>query len=468
MLEKQRTIKDPVSYSGVGLHTGNASTITFHPAPENYGYRFVRTDVPDCPEIPALVDYVTDIARGTTLAVDGTQVHTVEHVLAALVGLQIDNCRMELTANEPPVGDGSALPFVEALRTTEIVEQKAPRDYLVLDEQVRYLNDANGTDILALPNDDFRITVMIDYANPALGSQHTGLFDLEKEFVGEFSAARTFCFLNEVETLYNQGLIKGGNFDNSVVIVDREMSNDELQGLLAKLGIEGSAVLGGTGILNDKKLRYRNEPARHKLLDMLGDLALIGVPMKAQILAARPGHASNIEFARKVRKHYLQKKALRRLQPKYANGVVMDINAIMKVMPHRYPFLLVDRIIEFDTDTNRIVGIKNVTINEPFFPGHFPERPVMPGVLILESMAQCGCMLLLNLDGMSTDNKLVFFMAINNAKFRKPVTPGDQLVLDVKMTARRFNTISLHADAYVGETLVAEADLSAAIVDKEA
>jgi UDP-3-O-[3-hydroxymyristoyl] N-acetylglucosamine deacetylase/3-hydroxyacyl-[acyl-carrier-protein] dehydratase len=468
MLEKQRTIKDPVSYSGVGLHTGNASTITFHPAPENYGYRFVRTDVPDCPEIPALVDYVTDIARGTTLAVDGTQVHTVEHVLAALVGLQIDNCRMELTANEPPVGDGSALPFVEALRTTEIVEQKAPRDYLVLDEQVRYLNDANGTDILALPNDDFRITVMIDYANPALGSQHTGLFDLEKEFVGEFSAARTFCFLNEVETLYNQGLIKGGNFDNSVVIVDREMSNDELQGLLAKLGIEGSAVLGGTGILNDKKLRYRNEPARHKLLDMLGDLALIGVPMKAQILAARPGHASNIEFARKVRKHYLQKKALRRLQPKYANGVVMDINAIMKVMPHRYPFLLVDRIIEFDTDTNRIVGIKNVTINEPFFPGHFPERPVMPGVLILESMAQCGCMLLLNLDGMSTENKLVFFMAINNAKFRKPVTPGDQLVLDVKMTARRFNTISLHADAYVGETLVAEADLSAAIVDKEA
>ncbi len=468
MLEKQRTIKDPVSYSGVGLHTGNASTITFHPAPENYGYRFVRTDVPDCPEIPALVDYVTDIARGTTLAVDGTQVHTVEHVLAALVGLQIDNCRMELTANEPPVGDGSALPFVEALRTTEIVEQKAPRDYLVLDEQVRYLNDANGTDILALPNDDFRITVMIDYANPALGSQHTGLFDLEKEFVGEFASARTFCFLNEVETLYNQGLIKGGNFDNSVVIVDREMSDDELQGLLAKLGIEGSAVLGGTGILNDKKLRYRNEPARHKLLDMLGDLALIGVPMKAQILAARPGHASNIEFARKVRKHYLQKKALRRLQPKYANGVVMDINAIMKVMPHRYPFLLVDRIIEFDTDTNRIVGIKNVTINEPFFPGHFPERPVMPGVLILESMAQCGCMLLLNLDGMSTENKLVFFMAINNAKFRKPVTPGDQLVLDVKMTARRFNTISLHADAYVGETLVAEADLSAAIVDKEA
>ncbi len=468
MIEKQRTIKESVSFSGVGLHTGNASTITFHPAPENYGYRFVRSDVPNSPEIPALVDNVVDISRGTTLAVDGTQVHTVEHVLAALVGLQIDNCRMELTANEPPVGDGSAMPFVEVLLKAEIIEQKAPRDYLVFDEQVRYVNDKNGTDILALPNDDFRVTVMIDYNNPALGSQHTGLFNMEKEFVSEFASARTFCFLHEVETLWNQGLIKGGNFDNAVVIVDREMSEEDLNKLLEKLGIQENAVLGSNGILNNKVLRFRNEPARHKLLDMLGDLALVGFPMKGQILAARPGHASNIEFARKVRKYYLQKKSLRRLQPKYADGVVMDINAIMKVMPHRYPFLMVDRIIEFDSENNRIVGYKNVTVNEPFFPGHFPNRPVMPGVLILESMAQCGCMLLLNLDGMFTENKLVFFMAINNAKFRKPVIPGDQLVLDVRMVGRRFNTISLQAKAYVGETLVAEADLSAAIVDKEA
>ncbi len=468
MIEKQRTIKEPVQFSGVGLHTGNPSTITFHPAPENYGYKFVRLDVPNSPEIPALVDNVVDIARGTTLAVDGVQVHTVEHVLAALVGLQIDNCRMELSANEPPVGDGSAMPFVEVLRGTEIVEQKAARDYLVFDEQVRYTNDATGTDILALPNEDFRVTVMIDYKNPALGSQHSGLFNLQTEFVDEFASARTFCFLHEVEMLWDQGLIKGGNFDNAVVIVDRDMSDSELNELIKKLGIEGNAVIGTNGILNNKTLRYRNEPARHKLLDMLGDLALIGAPLKGQILAARPGHASNIEFAKKVRKHYLHKKAFRRLQPKYSNGSVMDINAILKIMPHRYPFLLVDRITEFDTENNRIVGYKNVTINEPFFPGHFPNRPVMPGVLILESMAQVGCMLMLNMDGMFSENKLVFFMGINNAKFRKPVIPGDQLVIDVKMTGKRFNTISLQAKAYVGETLVSEADLSAAIVDKEA
>ncbi|MBL7976034.1 MAG: bifunctional UDP-3-O-[3-hydroxymyristoyl] N-acetylglucosamine deacetylase/3-hydroxyacyl-ACP dehydratase [Candidatus Kapabacteria bacterium] len=468
MIEQQRTIKEPVSFSGVGLHTGNISTITFHPAEENYGFKFVRTDVPNSPEIPALVDNVVDISRGTTLAVDGTQVHTVEHVLAALVGLQIDNCRMELTANEPPVGDGSAMPFVQVLKQTEIVNQKAPRDYLVFDQPVRYTNEAKGVDIVALPMDDFRITVMVDYNNPALGSQHTGMFDLEKEFISEFASSRTFCFLNEVEMLWDQGLIRGGNLDNAIVIVDREMSDDELHALLHKLGIQGNAVLGSNGILNNNSLRYKNEPARHKLLDMLGDLALVGAPMKAQILAARPGHASNIEFARKIRKMYEQKKVMRKIQPKKIDGAVMDINAILKVMPHRYPFLLVDRITEFDTEQNRIIGYKNVTINEPFFPGHFPERPVMPGVLILEAMAQCGCMLLLNVDGNFTDNKLVFFMGINNAKFRKPVIPGDQLVMDIKMTGKRFNTISLQAKAYVDGKLVAEADLQAAVVDKEA
>lgn len=467
MIEQQRTIKEPVSFSGVGLHTGNISTITFHPAAENYGFRFVRSDIPNSPEIPAIADNVVDISRGTTLGVNGAQVHTVEHVLAALVGLQIDNCRMELTANEPPVGDGSAMPFVKVLQQTEIVEQKAPRDYIVFEQPVRYTNEAKGVDIVALPNDDFRVTVMVDYNNPALGSQHTGLFNLEKEFVGEFASARTFCFLNEVEMLWDQGLIQGGNLDNAIVIVDREMSDAELQAMLTKLGIAENAVLGSNGILNNKSLRYKNEPARHKLLDMLGDLALVGAPMKAQILAARPGHASNIEFARKVRKLYEQKKVMRRYQPKKIDGAIMDINAILKVMPHRYPFLLVDRITEFDSEQNRIIGYKNVTINEPFFPGHFPIRPVMPGVLILESMAQCGCMLLLNSNGMYDENKLVFFMGINNAKFRKPVIPGDQLVLDVKMMGKRFNTISLQAKAYVQETLVAEADLQAAIVDRE-
>ncbi|MCX7930789.1 MAG: bifunctional UDP-3-O-[3-hydroxymyristoyl] N-acetylglucosamine deacetylase/3-hydroxyacyl-ACP dehydratase [Chlorobi bacterium] len=468
MLDRQRTISGPVSFSGVGLHTGNSSTITFLPAPEHYGYRFVRTDIPNSPEIPALTDYVTDIARGTTISLDGVSVHTVEHVLAALVGLQIDNCRMELTANEPPVGDGSALPFVEALQKTRIIEQSAPREYLVFDQPIRYTNEEKGVDLVALPNDDYRVTVMIDYNNPALGSQHTGLFNLEKEFVTEFAPARTFCFLHEVEMLWDQGLIRGGNLDNAIVIVDRDMQSDQLHTLLCKLGIEHNVVLGSNGILNNTKLRFKNEPARHKLLDLMGDLALVGVPMKAQILAARPGHASNIEFARKIRKHYEQKRLLRRYQPKRADGAVLDINAILKIMPHRFPFLMVDRIVEFDSERNRIVGIKNVTINEPFFPGHFPVRPVMPGVLILEAMAQVGCILLLNVDGMYDTDKLVFFMGINNAKFRKPVIPGDQLVLDVVMTGKRFNTIALHAKAFVGEQLVAEADLQAAVVDKEA
>jgi UDP-3-O-[3-hydroxymyristoyl] N-acetylglucosamine deacetylase/3-hydroxyacyl-[acyl-carrier-protein] dehydratase len=467
MLVNQRTIQQPVSFSGTGLHTGNTSTVTFHPAPENYGFRFVRTDLPGAPEIPALVDYVTDIARGTTLTHNGASVHTVEHVLAALVGLEIDNCRIELDANEPPVGDGSALPFTEVLLKAGYLEQKAPKDYLIIDQTVRYVNEAKGTEIVALPNEDFRVTVMIDYHNPALGSQHTGLFDLQKEFLSEFAPARTFCFLTEVEMLHNQGLIKGGSLDNAVVIVDREMSDEELEKLLRTIGIEQSAVLGQNGILNNKTLRFRNEPARHKLLDMLGDLALVGAPMKAQLLAARPGHASNIEFARKIRKLYEQKKIQKKNMVRKTDGVVLDINAIMKVMPHRYPFLLIDRITHVDTEQNRIIGYKNVTINEPFFGGHFPGRPIMPGVLIIEAMAQTGGLLLLN-TGNFQEDKLVLFTSINNAKFRKPVVPGDQLILDITMTGKKFNTFALNARAFVQDALVAEADLTAAIVPRNA
>ena len=298
MLVNQRTIQKPVSLSGIGLHTGNPSTITFHPAPEHSGFTFIRTDLENSPEIPALVDYVTDISRGTTLTYNGASVHTVEHVLAALVGLEIDNCRIELTANEPPVGDGSALPYTEILHHAGFVEQKAAKDYLIIDQTIRYVNEQKGSEIVALPNDEFRITVMIDYQNSALGSQHSGLFDVQKEFLKEFAPARTFCFLTEVEMLHNQGLIRGGSLDNAVVIVDKDMNNDELKQLLHTCGIEQNAVLGHNGILNNTMLRFKNEPARHKLLDMLGDLALIGVPIKGQILAARPGHASNIEFAK--------------------------------------------------------------------------------------------------------------------------------------------------------------------------
>ena len=464
MLVQQRTIKDSISISGLGLHTGVETTMTFKPAPADYGIRFRRIDLPDKTEIPAIVDLVDSVARGTTLRLGEAKVHTVEHVLAAIVGLQIDNIVIELDNIEPPICDGSSAEFVRALQKADFVMQDAPKDYLVIDQTVRYTNEEMGVDMVALPNDDYRLTVMIDYQNPALGSQHTGLFNLEKEFVDEFSSARTFCFLHEVEELHARGLIRGGNLDNAIVIVDKELSDAQLRKLLKTLGINQSCVLGNHGTLNDKELRFRNEPARHKLLDLLGDLALIGVPLRAQILAARPGHASNVEFAKKIRKLYQQKKLVKKYQHEKKEGVVFDINALEKILPHRFPFLLVDRIIDFKLD-ERIVGIKNVSVNEWFFQGHFPGRPIMPGVLIIEAMAQAGGILLLNgLD--NPEGKLALFTTINNAKFRRQVIPGDQLMLEVVITNRRSKMALLSGKATVDGEIVAEAELSAAIVDR--
>ncbi len=463
MLVQQRTISNKVSVSGVGLHTGCESTITFLPAPENHGIVFRRTDVGGKPEIPALADYVVDVSRGTTLGIGDVKVHTVEHVLAAVAGLEIDNVMIELDAPEPPVGDGSSKPFVDVLLKAGFTVQDAPKDYLIIDQTVEFLNEKKDVQMVALPLDDFRVTIMIDYKNPALGSQHTGLFSLEDEFVNEFSSARTFCFLKEVEMLRENGLIRGGNLDNAIVIVDDEMEAKELKRLATKLGINGSVILGSTGILNDRTLRYKNEPARHKLLDLLGDLALVGAPMKAQILAARPGHPHNVEFARKIRKLYQQKKIVKKYQFTKTEGVIFDNEAIKRILPHRYPFLLVDKIVEFKID-ERVVGVKNVTTNEPFFQGHFPAKPIMPGVLIIEAMAQTGGVLLLN--GMeNADGKLVYFMSLNNVKFRKPVVPGDQLIMQVEMASRRNKIATMAGKAFVDGALVAEAEMTAAIVD---
>jgi UDP-3-O-[3-hydroxymyristoyl] N-acetylglucosamine deacetylase/3-hydroxyacyl-[acyl-carrier-protein] dehydratase len=374
MLELQRTISKVASISGSGLHTGQSCTMTFKPAPDNYGIKFVRTDLAERIEIPANTDYVVDISRGTTLGIGDHKVHTVEHVLAAVVGLQIDNIIIEIDGIEPPVGDGSSMPYVEKLQEAGFHTQQSPKDYLIIDETVMYHNEEEQVDIVALPLDGYRLTVMVDYQNPALGSQHTGLFDLDKEFVSEFAPARTFCFLSEIEALIENGLIQGGNLENAVVIVDHDISAEEIKELKSKLGIEDEMSVGPSGFLNDKSLRFRNEPVRHKLLDMVGDLALIGVPLKAQILAARPGHKANVEFSKKIRQLYQQKKLVKKYQHVKQEGVVFDINAIKRILPHRYPFLLVDKITHLEMG-KKVVGVKSVTANELFFEGHFPGRP---------------------------------------------------------------------------------------------
>ncbi len=469
MVKKQRSIKKAASYTGVGLHTGKRSTITFKPAPENYGIVFTRTDLPDSVEVPALVDYVMqdnsiDSLRGTNLHKDGCTIYTVEHVLAAVAGLQIDNLRIELTAGEPPVGDGSAMPFVNVLLEAEILEQDAPKNYLVVEETLHFHNANKGIDIVALPLDNFRITVMIDYKNPALGSQHSGLFSMEKEFITEFAPARTFCFLHEVEMLIEQGLIKGGSLDNAVVICDKELEDINMSKIRESLKINGKAFVGENGILNNRTLRFHNEPARHKLLDMLGDLYLVGAPIKGQILAARPGHQSNIEFARRLREYYLKQQLTRKYQTVSQKGVVFDINAIKRILPHRYPFLFVDRIVEFEAG-KRIVGLKNVTGNEEFFQGHFPGHPIMPGVIIIEAMAQTGGIMLLNGEE-NPDNKLVYFMGMDKVRFRKPVYPGAQLIFECELLRRRATSCKMYGKALVDGEVVAEAELLAAIVDR--
>lgn len=416
--------------------------------------------------IPAHLENVVDLNRGTTLGIGEYRVHTVEHVLSALAGLEIDNVVCELDNIEPPIVDGSMKPFVDKLLEAGLAEQEADKNFLVIEEPIIYSEPERHIDIVVTPSEAIRITFLIDYKNPALGTQYTSLVDLREEFVKEFAAARTFCFLSEVETLREQGIIKGGGLDSALVIVDKELGQAEIDKLKRLFDIKQDITIGKSGIFNDVPLRFYNEPVRHKAADLLGDLMLLGMPVKGHFLAARSGHAANVALAKKIRATYEKKL----LAQKYAGpgaskkGVMFDINAILKVMPHRYPFLLIDKIIDLEPN-KKVIAQKNVTINEPFFQGHFPSHPIMPGVLTIEAMAQAGGFLILN-SVEEPENKLLYFVSIDNARFRQPVEPGDILRFELELVAFRRGTCKMKGRAMVGDKVATEATLMAALVDR--
>lgn len=459
MIVKQRTLKSPVSISGVGLHTGKQVNLTFLPAPENHGYKFQRVDLPGNPIIDADVDNVVDTSRGTTLEQNGARVHTTEHVLAALVGLEIDNALVQLDGPEMPIMDGSSMPFVKVLEQAGIEEQNAERVYFELTENLTYEDPIKKVEMLAVPQDSYRATVMVDYNSDVLGTQHASMYHIG-EFKTEIAMCRTFVFLHELEALLAHNLIKGGDLNNAIVLVDKEVSKEQIAHL-QKVFHREDVEIKGKGVLNNTTLHYFNEPARHKLLDIIGDLALIGTPLKMHVLAARPGHAGNVAFAKKI-KELIKSKKKETKNFDLNKEPILNIFDIQKILPHRQPFLLVDKIMELTKES--VVGVKNVTMNEEFFKGHFPENPVMPGVLLVEAMAQTGGILVLKTVP-DPENYLTYFMKIDGVKFKQKVIPGDTVVFDLKLISPiRRGICHMKGVAYVNNKPVMEAEMMAQIV----
>jgi UDP-3-O-[3-hydroxymyristoyl] N-acetylglucosamine deacetylase/3-hydroxyacyl-[acyl-carrier-protein] dehydratase len=459
---KQKTIKTEISLTGVGLHTGKEVSMTFKPAPVNNGFTFVRVDLEGQPVIEADANYVVNTQRGTNLEKLGVKIQTPEHVLAALTGCDLDNVIIELNASELPIMDGSSKYFVEAVEKVGVQEQEAKRNVYVVKEVISFTDEATGSEILVMPSETYCITTMVDFGTKILGTQNATMKCLS-EFKSEFSESRTFSFLHELESLLDNGLIKGGDLNNAIVYVDKDISASTMENLKKAFGKEELAVKPN-GILDNLTLHYPNEAARHKLLDVVGDLSLIGTRIQGKVIANKPGHFVNTQFAKKLSK--IIKIEQRNFVPTYDLNQIplMDINQIMATLPHRPPFLLIDRIIEMSE--NHVVGMKNVTMNENFFVGHFPEAPVMPGVLIVEAMAQTGGVLVLSTVP-DPENYLTYFMKMDNVKFKHKVLPGDTLIFKCDLiTPIRRGICHMQANAYANGKLVAEAELMAQIARK--